>query len=189
MKYTESGGKDNFGDNSKSNCVFKTDIIEYDDIYSKTINIQPMINNKPSWEAGLNFLTVDDSLSFRKMTKKLLCNMGHTVEQAVDGLDFLEKLNIHVRDENDIENNNTSIIFPHYDVILIDNNMPNMCGPEATKIARAHGYKGIILGVTGNVNKEQIDEFIEHGVDAVFPKPLNMEDLTNTVKLMLDDLL
>jgi CheY-like chemotaxis protein len=143
---------------------------------------------KPEWEKGLSFLTVDDSLSFRKITKRLLCNMGHSVEQAIDGLDFLEKLNIHhsAIDENDIENKNTSFIFPHYEIILIDNNMPNMCGPEATKIARAHGYKGIILGVTGNVNKEQIDEFIEHGVDAVFPKPLSMEDLTNTVKRLLN---
>jgi hypothetical protein len=48
------------------------------------------------------------------------------------------------------------------------------------------GYKGIIIGVTGNVNKEQIDEFMDHGADDVFPKPLNMEQLANTIhRLML----
>jgi CheY-like chemotaxis protein len=78
------------------------------------------------------------------------------------------------------------LMFPRFDVILMDNNMPNMCGPEATKIARSHGYKGIILGVTGNVNKEQIDDFLEHGVDDVFPKPLNMDQLTKTVRHLLE---
>jgi CheY-like chemotaxis protein len=160
------------------------DVIELDENFIETVDIKS-VEYKPSWETGLTFLTVDDSLPFRKMTNKLLSNMGHTVQHAVDGIDFLEKLNIHFPssfDQCDIEN---TIHFPKYDVILIDNNMPNMCGPEATKIARAHGYKGIIFGVTGNVNKDQIDDFMEHGVDDVFSKPLNMESLAAAIKRLL----
>jgi hypothetical protein len=79
--------------------------------------------HKPSWDAGLSFLTVDDSSSYRKMTKKMLCSLGHTVEHAVDGIDFLEKINIRVQarstNENDIDietNNNIETIFPRFDV-------------------------------------------------------------------------
>jgi CheY-like chemotaxis protein len=125
------------------------------------------------WESGLKFLIVDDSLSFRKMTVKMLSSLGHSVDQAIDGIEFLSKLNINVL--NGIYQFKAP--FPDYDVILLDNNMPNLCGPQAVMIAREKGYKGLIFGVTGNVNKDQVDEFLFGGADRVFPKPLTIDDL------------
>ena len=37
-----------------------------------------------------------------------------------------------------------------FDLILCDNIMPNMCGPEAVALMRKIGYRGPIFGVTGN---------------------------------------
>ena len=43
-------------------------------------------------------------------------------------------------------------IVKSYDLILCDNIMPNMCGPEAVALMRKIGYRGPIFGVTGNDN-------------------------------------
>jgi BarA-like signal transduction histidine kinase len=40
---------------------------------------------------------------------------------------------------------------------------------------RALGYKGIILGVTGNGHQPEIDLFLKAGADRVLIKPLSAE--------------
>ena len=37
------------------------------------------------------------------------------------------------------------------------------------------GYKGIILGVTGNVLEEDVEYFKEQGADEVLSKPVRMD--------------
>jgi CheY-like chemotaxis protein len=64
----------------------------------------------------------------------------------------------------------------HFDVILMDNQMPVMTGVEATRIIREkHGFKGTILAVTGNALAENIREFEEAGANIVVLKPLTKE--------------
>ena len=72
-----------------------------------------------------------------------------------------------------------------FDVILMDDNMPNLSGPEATAAIRAHGYTGLIFGVTGNTFTDQIEDFKSKGADMVFAKPLNMKELHEAIKLKL----
>eukprot|EP00607_Mallomonas_marina_P005212 CAMPEP_0182434144 /NCGR_PEP_ID=MMETSP1167-20130531/67998_1 /TAXON_ID=2988 /ORGANISM="Mallomonas Sp, Strain CCMP3275" /LENGTH=82 /DNA_ID=CAMNT_0024623669 /DNA_START=237 /DNA_END=485 /DNA_ORIENTATION=+ len=60
-----------------------------------------------------------------------------------------------------------------------------MNGLEATKIIRSLGYGGIIIGVTGNVNDEDIREFLEKGADVVLPKPLDVKELIEAVDRVL----
>ena len=68
-----------------------------------------------------------------------------------------------------------------YDVILIDYQMPRMSGPNATEILRQKGYKGIILGVTGNVMKEEKEIFLSKGANRVLFKPLNIKQMEETL--------
>jgi CheY-like chemotaxis protein len=130
--------------------------------------IKAMSLQSLNWDIGLRFLVVDDTITNRKMTQKMLSSLGHSVDEAADGLEFLAKLNI----DNTIDS---------YDVVLMDDNMPNMTGPEATAVARKSGYKGLIFGVTGNIYGEQIENFKAHGVDEVFSKPLNIDMLKTTL--------
>jgi CheY-like chemotaxis protein len=58
-----------------------------------------------------------------------------------------------------------------------------MDGPTATKLIREAGYKGLIVGVTGNVLPEDKAYFLSQGADAVMTKPLDMKEL----KQLLDD--
>lgn len=39
------------------------------------------------------------------------------------------------------------------------------------------GYQGIIVGVTGNVQRDDVEVFVGSGADLVLSKPLNAADL------------
>ena len=52
--------------------------------------------------------------------------------------------------------------------------MIEMNGPEATKLIRNLGYKGVIIGLTGNEMSKDIVTFLDSGVNGVLIKPLNI---------------
>jgi CheY-like chemotaxis protein len=43
-------------------------------------------------------------------------------------------------------------------------------------------YVYIIVGVTGNALPSDIEDFINHGVTAVIPKPLKLAELRSAIK-------
>ena len=61
--------------------------------------------------------------------------------------------------------------------------MPNMDGPTATEAIRSLGYRGRIVGVTGNAMQHDIDHFLRKGADRVMVKPVDIRAL---VRLMND---
>ena len=73
-----------------------------------------------------------------------------------------------------------------YDLVLMDNIMVYMNGPEAAAKMRVGGYSGYIAGVTGNVLAKDVRHFIDKGADCVLPKPLNMERLRAVVGQVIE---
>jgi CheY-like chemotaxis protein len=112
----------------------------------------------------LRLLLVDDSAVCRKLCRRLLADFCEDCEQGANGLEAVSKVKESIA--NDMP----------YDGILMDSKMPFMGGYAATKIIRELGYMGKIFGVTGNAYKTDIDDFISHGADAVFIKPLTLGD-------------
>ena len=62
-----------------------------------------------------------------------------------------------------------------YDCILLDSEMPNLNGPKAARYLRDQGYKIPIIGLTGNVLTDDVNDFLDHGADHVMFKPFNFE--------------
>ena len=67
----------------------------------------------------------------------------------------------------------------------MDYQMPNMDGPTAAKAIRELGYHGFIIGVTGNVLPDDTTHFINCGANKVLYKPVDVNDLDNTINGMV----
>ena len=110
---------------------------------------------------GIKILIVDDSMSTRKLLCKVLMKKGYQVQCAEDGLMCLRLVA-----QTSVEE--------AFDVIVMDDLMPNMTGGEAARILRERGYKGFICGVTGNTTLGDILAYETNGANTVLPKPLDL---------------
>ncbi len=73
-----------------------------------------------------------------------------------------------------------------FDIILMDINMPKMDGMECTRAIRALDDKEKstipIIAITGNAKNYSLEEFKEAGINEYLQKPLNFDQLVETVK-------
>ena len=134
----------------------------------------------------LNVMVVDDAESNRKMTCRLLKSRFNQITVAVDGVDAVKQIRsiltgtavLSVGGEEDV---GVGIDGGRVDVILMDNEMPNMSGPEASKAIRSMGFDGLIIGVTGHAMKEDIENFVANGATHVLAKPLDVTQLDSII--------
>ena len=107
-------------------------------------------------------MVVDDSLTVRKITGRLLTREGYEVITAKDGLDALQML---------------QDVIP--DVMLLDIEMPRMDGFELTKTMRADAQlAGVpIIMITSRTADKHRDHAMSLGVNAYLGKPFQEEEL------------
>ena len=114
-------------------------------------------------------LIVEDNKTNQLLTKILLEDYGLTCDIANDGVEALGMYHEGA-----------------YDLILMDENMPNMGGIEAMQ--RLHQkYQNMvpIIALTANTMKGDRERFIEEGMDEFIPKPIAKKDLTAILKKFL----
>ena len=75
----------------------------------------------------------------------------------------------------------------HFDLILLDINMPGMDGPEAMTRIRALGYSGPIVALTAHSSAEEQRRFLDAGWDAVAPKPINRHTFIPLIARLIDE--
>ncbi|MCL4762537.1 MAG: response regulator, partial [Burkholderiales bacterium] len=115
-------------------------------------------------------MVVDDSLTVRKITSRLLAREGFRVATAKDGVDALQA----VSDEAP-------------DVILLDIEMPRMDGFEFTKTLKGdpkHAHLPIIMITSRTADKHRA-RAAELGVDLYLGKPFQEEELMRHLREML----
>ena len=115
-------------------------------------------------------MVVDDSLTVRKITSRLLVRSGYQVETAKDGVDALEKL---------------KEIVP--DVMLLDIEMPRMDGFELTKLMRSdEKTRGVpIIMITSRAADKHRDHAMGLGVNAYLGKPFQEDELLEQIASLL----
>ena len=68
------------------------------------------------------------------------------------------------------------------DFVLMDYVMIRMNGPEAVQRMRADlGYRGVVIGITGNALPEDLAAFRDHGATVVLTKPLTNAKLMDAI--------
>jgi CheY-like chemotaxis protein len=77
-----------------------------------------------------------------------------------------------------------------FDIILMDVQMPEMDGMEATRAirreeARTGRARTPIIALTANAMSHQVAEYAEVGMDAHVPKPIDRRKLFTTIKTLL----
>jgi signal transduction histidine kinase len=119
-------------------------------------------------------LIVEDYEANRMLLSMILENAGLTYDMAYDGLEALEKFKIG-----------------KYDVILMDENMPNMGGMEAMKEMlkmeesenRPHTP---IVSLTANALQGDRERFLQAGFDDYLSKPVDPQGLIQTISRLLN---
>ena len=114
---------------------------------------------------NFSVLLVEDNKINAMVIRKFCESINLTVENAYDGLQALDKL-----------------VSNQYDLIIMDNHMPNMSGIEAIqKIRNELKLTTVVFACTADVFKEAHDEFIMSGADFVLTKPLQKNSLQNAI--------
>ncbi len=115
----------------------------------------------------LRILVAEDHPTNQKIVSLFLSTMGWSLAMANDGVEALEMAGLE-----------------EFDVILMDMQMPNMDGLEATRRLRATaGYTQTvpIIALTANAMDHHRTAFMDAGADAFVAKPLDPNVLIQTI--------
>ena len=136
---------------------------------SDLIRLHESMAPQPSADAPIRVLVVEDNLVSQKVATRLLEKMGISVEIAVDGNEAIAKNTEH-----------------KYAMILMDCQMPNMDGFEATKIIRDREQPGEhipIIAMTASAMKGDKERCLAAGMDDYLSKPVKWESIREMMNL------
>ena len=110
-------------------------------------------------------LLVEDNVTNQEIIVGLLQNSGIIIDIANDGVEAVKKFAKH----------------REYELILMDLQMPNMDGYEATKIIREEDKEIPIIALTANAMKEDVEKTKAVGMNKHLNKPIEVEKLYATL--------
>jgi len=114
----------------------------------------------------LRILIAEDNVVNQKIALKILSKLGYQPALANHGKEALE-----------IVSNE------QYDIILMDVQMPEMNGLEATRMIRTClEVQPIIIAMTANVMQGDRDECMQAGMDDYMSKPIDLGELLNQLE-------
>jgi signal transduction histidine kinase/CheY-like chemotaxis protein len=144
-----------------------------------TINVQLKVDTqksvkkvlkKPPTKSSLHILVAEDNFLNAQVVKAFLERLGHTSEVANNGLEAVEML-----EKKD------------FDAVLMDIEMPEMDGLEATRVIRAG--KGrvkdsdvTIIALTAHALKKYEEASFAAGMNGYLTKPVDIDQLKETLK-------
>lgn len=130
----------------------------------------PVVNSH-----ALHLLVAEDNLINQQLVINFIRKLGHTCDVVGNGKLALQKLQQN-----------------HYDVVLMDLQMPEMDGTEAVQQLRASeslqaGKHQPIIAMTAHAMKGDRERCLAQGFDGYISKPILLDNLGSEIKRMLTD--
>jgi two-component system sensor histidine kinase/response regulator len=119
----------------------------------------------------LQILLAEDNVVNQRVAITMLTKMGHQVTLATNGLEALERWR-----QND------------FDLILMDVQMPEMTGLEATRQIRSEEVIGVhipIVAMTASAMSEERDRCLAAGMDDFISKPVSYKVIEQMIAARL----
>ena len=115
--------------------------------------------------ASLRVLLAEDNLVNQKVAVRMLDRLGYRVDVVANGVEAVDA--VHRQ---------------RYDVVLMDVQMPEMDGLEATRQIRSLDVpQPYIIALTANAMEGDREECLDAGADGYVPKPVSMKGLEEAI--------
>jgi two-component system chemotaxis response regulator CheY len=112
-------------------------------------------------------LVVDDSSLARRLTRRILEELGHEVEEAPDGAQALEKYALG-----------------NHDLVVLDMLMHGMYGQEVLLKLKELNPALPVIVATADIQRSTRDQVKAGGAAAMINKPVNKEELAEVLELV-----
>ncbi len=136
----------------------------------------PLTKPEEGEQFGLNILVAEDNKLNQRVIVKMLQKMGCKVTIVENGKEAISKLKLSSPPEER----------PHFDLILMDIQMPVLDGLKTTAMIRAQeegsGKRLPIVALTAHAMKGDREKFLEEGMDGYVSKPVRREELCETLR-------
>jgi signal transduction histidine kinase/CheY-like chemotaxis protein len=115
---------------------------------------------------GLRVLLADDNVTNQRVAMMSLAKLGIRADAVANGVEAVESARKHT-----------------YDIILMDVQMPELDGLEATKLIRESALREqpYIIAVTANATVEDREQCLATGMNAYLSKPYRLRDLRRSL--------
>ena len=114
----------------------------------------------------LRILLAEDNPINQLLATKMLNTIGYEPVKAETGIEVLEMMKAE-----------------HFDLILMDVQMPEMDGIEATKLIRSKGTaQPVIVAMTANAMQSDQEECLKAGMDDYLSKPVRVDSLKSMIQ-------
>jgi signal transduction histidine kinase/CheY-like chemotaxis protein len=135
-------------------------------------NTQPVTSAQPNAQlphglGGHSVLVAEDNMVNQTVAKNMLKKLGVRADLVSNGAEALQLFKQN-----------------RYSVILMDIQMPELDGLEATREIRklSHGQDPYIIAMTANARDEDRSQCVEAGMNDFVPKPVRLEDVARALE-------
>ena len=136
-------------------------------IIDRTPRQKPAYDETLAERLPLRILLADDNPTNQKLGRMILKRLGYASDVAGNGIEVLE-----------------AVARQPYDVVLMDIEMPEMDGLEATRRIAAdmpEGKRPRIIAVTANAMEGDREKFMQAGMSGYVSKPIRVTDLVEAL--------
>lgn len=137
-----------------------------DDVFKKETPLSPEVSDLiADGDKSLQILLAEDNPINQKVAMRILAKLGYKADAVANGLEVLQALERQP-----------------YDIILMDVQMPEMDGFEATKEIRNRWLNGPkIIAITAYALEGDKEKCLEIGMDDYISKPMNINELSKAL--------